>query len=119
MLTGDIIRERRKLLHLSQVDLSRRTGLTQPTISSIERGKNNPSYETIRLISAALNMQPSDLIDPASYQASDSSLTYEESSLLSIYRQLNSDGKLLLMETAESFLSRQSLREVESIPHAE
>jgi transcriptional regulator with XRE-family HTH domain len=46
----------RKLYALSQVDLAKKTGLTQATISRIESGSKKVTLETLVLIFSALNI---------------------------------------------------------------
>lgn len=53
---GNTIRRIRKLQNLSQSDLAKQSGLTQTTISNIERAKSSAEIETIILIFAALNL---------------------------------------------------------------
>ncbi len=53
------IREQRKL---SQVQLAMRCGVSQSAISSIEKGKNIPSVETLVLIAKGLRVSVSDLL---------------------------------------------------------
>lgn len=63
MRIGENIRHLRKRLGLTQVQLAKRSGLSQSGISDIEKSVNNPSTETIRLIATALGVPISDLID--------------------------------------------------------
>lgn len=44
---GSMIRRRRKVLSISQKELADYTGLTVVTLSLIENGKANPSFETL------------------------------------------------------------------------
>jgi SOS-response transcriptional repressor LexA len=46
---GKRVKERRKLLGLTQMELAARAGLSQTTISDIERGRNESSIELISL----------------------------------------------------------------------
>ena len=43
--------------HLTQKDLSERTGITQADISRIENGTRNPSLAMVKRIAAGLGMQ--------------------------------------------------------------
>lgn len=63
MRVGENIRRLRKSMGLTQVQLAKRSGLSQSGISDIEKSVNNPSTETIRLIATALGVSVSDLID--------------------------------------------------------
>jgi transcriptional regulator with XRE-family HTH domain len=54
---GNIIRERRSVLQLSQENLSEKSDVAIKTIHSIELGKANPSVNTLVKILDNLNLQ--------------------------------------------------------------
>lgn len=54
---GNIIRERRNELSLSQENLSEQSNVAIKTIHSIELGKANPSVNTLTKILDNLNLQ--------------------------------------------------------------
>lgn len=54
---GNIIRERRNELSLSQESLSEKSAIAIKTIHSIELGKGNPSVNTLVKILDNLNLQ--------------------------------------------------------------
>ena len=58
MVPGDIIREHREQLGLSQRSLGLRSGLTQAAISRIERGLAAPNWETLRALLLAMGCEP-------------------------------------------------------------
>jgi transcriptional regulator with XRE-family HTH domain len=58
MALGDLIRERRRELALSQRSLARRAGTTQAAVSRIERGLTTPTWETIRALLLAMGYEP-------------------------------------------------------------
>lgn len=108
MNIGDSVRMRRTQLRMTQTDLSRKTGIKQPTISAIENGINNPAIETIVLISDALSCTVSDLIgqtSPAPLQ--DPSV----SRLLSVFHQLNDAGKDFLLQQADFAIRQAAFRQ--------
>ncbi len=56
----DIIRaliEARNSQNLTQVELSKRTGIAQSDISKLEKGVRNPSLETLKRLANGLGMQ--------------------------------------------------------------
>lgn len=57
MVIQDIIKARRRELGISQEDLAGMSGLSLATIKNIERGKGNPSFETITRIMEVLGME--------------------------------------------------------------
>ena len=48
---------------LSTRGLARAAGCTQATVISTERGRRQPSFETIRRLSAALEVAPAEVIE--------------------------------------------------------
>ncbi len=54
---GQKIKERRKVMSISQQRLAEYTRLSIVTLSQIESGKANPSYETLNLIFHFLNLE--------------------------------------------------------------
>lgn len=53
---GSTIRRVRKLRGITQGQLAKKAGLTQTTISNLERAKSSAEIETLILIFAALNL---------------------------------------------------------------
>lgn len=51
------ISTRRKTLGISQNDLAEMSGVSLATIKNIERGKGNPSFETVEKILAVLGLE--------------------------------------------------------------
>jgi transcriptional regulator with XRE-family HTH domain len=54
---GYIIRHRRSILRLSQMELSDISGVTLRTIREIETGVGNPSYYTLEKITDVLGLE--------------------------------------------------------------
>lgn len=54
---GIKIRDRRKIMSISQKKLADYTGLSVVTLSQIERGKANPSFDTLNEILHYLNLK--------------------------------------------------------------
>jgi putative transcriptional regulator len=54
--------ERREAAHLTQGELAKKVGIQTHSISNIERGKHDPSNETLTRICIALDCQPGDLL---------------------------------------------------------
>ena len=53
----ETIRNRRKELGISQVDLAEMSGVSLATIKNIERGMGNPSYKTVAHIIEVLGLE--------------------------------------------------------------
>ncbi|RTL38094.1 MAG: XRE family transcriptional regulator [Candidatus Melainabacteria bacterium] len=59
---GDTITSRRKLLQISQKDLSERCGVDRAYICHLESGRRNPSIELFNRVAIGLKMKPSRLL---------------------------------------------------------
>ncbi len=53
----DVMKERRKFLRISQLDLAEIAGVSLATVKDIERGKGNPSMATMEKILEVLGME--------------------------------------------------------------
>ena len=62
-LLGQRIKELRKLKGISQEFLAEESGLSLRTIQRIENEKTNPTGESLKRLSNALNLNPDELID--------------------------------------------------------
>jgi transcriptional regulator with XRE-family HTH domain len=58
MTPGELVRERRRELGLSQRALALRAGTTQAAVSRIERGLTAPNWGTIRALLLAMGYEP-------------------------------------------------------------
>ena len=109
---GESLRQMRRSMKITQVELAEKTGIKQSTISSIENGINKPAIDTLLLISDALGCTVSELIGQSQKAAV---LHPLDAQLLSIFHQLNDTGKSLLISQAESILQQSALRKEASI----
>lgn len=53
----EVMKSRRKLLAISQLDLAEMAGVSLATVKDIERGKGNPSLATAKKIIEVLGME--------------------------------------------------------------
>ena len=112
MEIGENLKRIRKEMQLTQQELARMSGVKQATISAIEKGRNHPTTPTLEMLAKAMNRKISELMSES--MGSDEPIrseSREEEELLQIFRQLNSDGRALVIEAAISYLKRQSLRQ--------
>ena len=61
------IKRQRKLLHLTQVDVAQRAGITQAYLSALESGTAQPALGTLAPLAGALETTPSSLLDAQLY----------------------------------------------------
>ena len=61
---GSQIRERRRMLGMSQGDLATATGLQSAIISHYETGRRNPSLSSLKPLATALHCAIGDFFDP-------------------------------------------------------
>ena len=57
MVLSSTIKERRAQLNILQTDLAEMAGVSLATVKDIERGKGNPSIQTVEKILAVLGME--------------------------------------------------------------
>ena len=62
-VSGEKIKEYRKQLGLTQVQLAKRLGITQGTLALYETGKRHPKIETVKRIADALCVRWTDLCE--------------------------------------------------------
>ena len=60
-IDGERLRRIRKERLLTQVELSKRTGVAQDSISSLETGKREAHAGTLRKLAEALGVEPTEL----------------------------------------------------------
>ena len=83
----------RKQNGLSQAALGKLIGVRTQTISNWETGKSEPNLETINKLCEILNIPLYSLISKdADYQ-----LNYEEAFIVNKFRELNDDGKQMII----------------------
>lgn len=54
---GEVVKERRSSLHLTQEDLADMAGVAVRTLKAIEVGKGNPSLSTLQKLAEVLGME--------------------------------------------------------------
>ena len=95
----------RKKKRISQVELSEMSGISQQSISSIEKKVNSPTIYTAQKLADALGVSLVELITgnppapPVVY--SDTPLTETERQLISDFRTLNSQGREIILQQME------------------
>ena len=83
----------RKQKGLSQTELGKLLGVQAQTISNWENGKSEPNLKTINKLCDVLNIPIYSLISKeADYQ-----LNYDEAFVINKYRELNDDGKKMII----------------------
>lgn len=61
---GQIIREKREALGMTQIEVAEKAGVDRNYIGMVERGERNPSYLSLIKIADGLNMSVDQLIKP-------------------------------------------------------
>jgi transcriptional regulator with XRE-family HTH domain len=90
------VKELRKRKGLSQEDLAKHSGLSLRTIQRVENGETEPTGETLKRISAALEVKPIELIDWKFNDAILKKTVKTRDEYLHIY-----DSKLIISKTPE------------------
>lgn len=60
---GKNVRELRRRLRLTQMELAAEIGVDKAYISTVERAEGNPSARKLARLAAALGVHPADLLD--------------------------------------------------------
>ena len=85
---GNRIKELRKAHHMSQIHLSIELEVSQETVSAYEKGKHYPSFQNLVKMSEIFNA-PIDYIMGLSDSTVSNTLSENENTLISLYRNLN------------------------------
>lgn len=104
---GKRIRERRKELHLTQLDIKEKTGISSGNMSDIERGNRLPAANTLLQLSEVLqcsidyllrgNSSISEITDMSSLAA----LSPQEQKMLRFFRNISKEDQEELLMLAE------------------
>ncbi|TRD03778.1 helix-turn-helix transcriptional regulator [Mesorhizobium sp. WSM4303] len=78
-LVGENFARLRAASGLTQEQVAERANLTQQYLSDLERGKRNPTIETLYAIASALGVSHLDLVTPAEQKGSSSEKPPESS----------------------------------------
>lgn len=62
---GQVLRDRRREIGISQEELAHESGLHRTYVSQLERGLKSPSLDAIAALAKALRQQPHELIKAA------------------------------------------------------
>lgn len=118
MNTSEILKNLREERHLSQLEMSRRAGISQATISAIEKGDRQPSMQMIDRLAKFFGVPASTLfqtttVDSASFDQETFSTVMQNKKLRKIFdmlRYMNDDelGVVDVLVTALSSIRNNS-----------
>lgn len=91
------------------MELAKISGVGQQTISNIERGRNEPSVDSIRMLAAALQVSTSELLGEDAI-LSDHKLTPREFAMITEFRKLNPAGQKQLIELATFYQTKDEYK---------
>lgn len=116
MKIGHRIKESRERKGVSQGELARRLGVSQPTISDWENGKTDPTVENMRTLAVELNVWfewmatgrgAKDYVqgvqEPRQEYRVQADLPPDERDLQAVYRKLSPARKVALLEFLKSW----------------
>ena len=113
---GERIRILRAQQGLTLEEVGQRVGVGKSTVRKWESGQiANMRRDKIALLAQAFGVTPAYLMgwkeETAPQPSEEPALATDEQHLLTVYRQLNQTGKLMLTQTAESFVLNSAFRE--------
>lgn len=106
---GNRIHDARKECGLTQKELANQTGLAVKTVRDIEKGRKNPTYETLSRLICRLGVSPSTLFFSKDYPHAE-----ELQCFLKYFQACDPKGQKILLKTMR-FLAEQ-LRTVQDGP---
>lgn len=89
------VRQMRKRAKLTQEALAEKAELSIQHISDLERGRGNPTLQSLSRLSTALGVSLWDLVNIESHTLSDAEL---EKGILDVFRSLNRKNKLAMFQ---------------------
>ena len=101
VLLGNRIRCARKECGLTQKGLAEQTGLSVKTIQDIEKGRKNPTYDTLTRLMERLGVSPD-----AAFHSETIAPTEEMKDFLEYFQSCNPRGQEILLKTLH-FLAEQ------------
>lgn len=102
------IRQQRKNLGISQIDLAAKTGLPQSTISTIEQGKSDTTCSVISKIAAALNVSTDYLILGTANKPPEREFSKQQEELLEIMQHMTEPEQIELLGAVKMYLSTRN-----------
>lgn len=93
----------RKLDKITQQELATALGIAKSTISMYENGQREPDFETLESIADYFNVEMRSFF-PSNEKPFDSPPSLEEDRLLSLYRELNEEGREKLVDYADDMV---------------
>lgn len=104
-MIGDRVRDRRLQLGLRQVELAKQAGITQPSLSAIERGDSKTvKGNTLMRLAAALAINPEYLRTGRGSTAFPIDPNADESEALGIYRALPASLRQAWIESGHALV---------------
>lgn len=96
------LKQQRKALNLTQADMAKKFGLTRQTYQNYENGKTEPTLDMAGQFALFFKCSIGDLFDLP--EVSEIPLSEDEKTLLSIYSDLNENGRSKLLEYADDLI---------------
>ncbi|MCP3936425.1 MAG: helix-turn-helix transcriptional regulator [Actinomycetia bacterium] len=100
---GEFIKAQRKLLELSQRELAKRTRLSDPYVSQLERGLHEPSIRVLKALAKALNVRAETLLSYAGLLEDDDEAKVTVIEAIQADEHLTDDQKVALLAVYRSF----------------
>ena len=99
------LRQAREQANLTQQDIAKKLGVTKNAISNYENGVSSPKWDVLVKIFDVLQVEPNFLYqDDFTASSIDTALTPTQTSLLSIFDELNEEGQTKALEYVEDLV---------------
>lgn len=101
-------KECREAARISQKAAAISLGVSAPSMSAWENGKNGPTIENLVAMAKLYGVSTDDLLGVSTVKGV---LGYDESVLLQVFRQLTPESRSVLMATATALLQQPGMRQ--------
>ena len=98
---GKRLRSRREELHITQAELAEKIGYSKSFVSKVESGEHEMPQSKVLLAATALRTTKEYLMGWVLDPNVQIQLDINERTLINCYRSMNSDGKSVLLKTAQ------------------
>ena len=109
MTIGERVRELRKKKGWTQYRLAMESSVSRQAISNMERGRNEPNADSIRLLAVALGVSVSEILGE-DVILEEHKLTPREYKMISEFRKLNPAGQKMMVDLAIFYQSKEEYR---------
>lgn len=108
-MTGDVIREIRLSLGMSQVEFAAKLGISQSAVGMYEQNRRNPSPRILTKIAELAGMKAGDILNN-DLTGNSSSMSKREQNLLEAFKKLDEDDQDIIIGKVKEMIRENEKR---------